>query len=257
MPVGISMKEIKAFWNERTSAGVNAGSDDYNLKELELREVLARIPPGARVLDVGAGNGVTLIKLAKERNSQGVGIDYAEKLVDLAQEYIDKENVRDRVTVCLGRIPGLPEDLGLFDVAISERCLINITDPALQYAAFCEIKTKLKPDGMYLMFENSQQAYDESNRLRAELGVPPLKEWHALYLDETVVESWETNDFRLEEISHFTSTYYFLSRIVYARLAHDAGEEPQYDSPINRLSLELPAFGTFGPTKLWVWRKRK
>ena len=256
MQKGASAEQIEAFWNKRAQFGVNAGSDDFNVKELEMREILARTPEAARVLDLGCGNGMTLIRLAHEKNCSGVGIDYAAHLVALANEYGREAAVDGRIEFQVGRVPGIPKEIGLFDVAITERCLINIIDAAVQYEAFCDIRDKVKAGGTYLMIENSQQAYEETNDVRRKIGVPPLKEWHALYLDETTVRNWQTDDFILEEISHFTSTYYFLSRVVYARLAYDAGQEPRYDSPINRLALELPSFGTFGPTKLWVWRKR-
>ena len=248
-------EEIQAFWNERAKVGINAGSDDYNVKELELRQVLARTPVGSHVLDIGAGNGLTLIRLAQEKKCTGVGIDYAENLIALAEKYAVEARVDQQIRFVVGKVPPLPRQVNRFNVAITERCLINIIDPAVQHGAFCEIKSQLKPGGVYLMIENSQQAYEEANNLRTKIGVGPLKEWHALYLDEGQVRSWETDDFVLEEVCHFTSTYYFLSRVAYAWLAQNAGEEPEYDSQINRFAMGLPPAGTFGPTKLWVWRK--
>ena len=60
----------------------------------------------------------------------------------------------------------------------------------------------------------------------------------------------------LEEVRFISSTYAFLSRVVNAWLAKKEGEEPSYDAPVNKLALELPAFGGIGQTKIWVWRKK-
>ena len=57
------------------------------------------------------------------------------------------------------------------------------------------------------------------------------------------------------EVIPFTSTYYLLSRVVYARLAKDRNEELRYDSEINQLALKLPSFGDLGAVRLWVWRR--
>jgi len=69
------------------------------------------------------------------------------------------------------------------------------------------------------------------------------------------VPKWATDDFILEEVVPFSSTYHFLSRVVYASLARDKGEELKYDSDINILACKLPIVGNFGPVRLWQWRR--
>ena len=54
----------------------------------------------------------------------------------------------------------------------------------------------------------------------------------------------------------YSSTYYFLSRVVNAAVAAEAGEDPDYDSFINRLALKLPPMGDMGQGKIWLWRRK-
>ncbi len=106
------------------------------------------------------------------------------------------------------------------------------------------------------MFENSNQGLAELNNLRAGVGVPQMNPpWHNYYFDESEVASWESERAKLVELEHFSSTYYLLSRVVYAKVAQEEGLECEYDSLLNRLGCLLPAMGTLGATKLWVWER--
>jgi hypothetical protein len=72
------------------------------------------------------------------------------------------------------------------------------------------------------------------------------------------VKGWSSPQFYLERVVHISSTYHFLSRVVYAALARDSGEALQYDSKINLLARDLPQeIGEFGPVKACIWRKAK
>ena len=107
------------------------------------------------------------------------------------------------------------------------------------------------------MIESFNQGLERTNELRSRLGLERIEPpWHNVFLDETAVIRWATDEFRLEEKVAFSSTYHLLSRVVYARLAKDKGEELKYDSDINLLACELPPIGDFGPVRLWLWRRR-
>jgi hypothetical protein len=80
--------------------------------------------------------------------------------------------------------------------------------------------------------------------------------WHNLFLNVEKVYTLQTENFKIEELHHISSIYYFLSRCIYAKLAQQRREELVYDSEINLLSLYLPQeIGEFGPVKGWIWRK--
>lgn len=244
------------FWNSRAQLGETAGTYDFPLKDLELKLILQKIPSGAAVLDVGCGNGETLVRLAREKDCSGVGVDFSEKMIEAAKVSSKTTGCADRLSFQVGAVPGLPADLGEFDYAITERSLINLDSEGTQRRAFEEIMSHVKPGGYYLMIESSIQGLERTNELRAILGLeridPP---WHNVFLDETSVPNWATNKFSFEEVIPFSSTYHFLSRVVYAALARDRGEELKYDSDINMLACKLPVVGNFGPARLWLWRR--
>ena len=244
------------FWNSRAALGEVAGTFDFPLKDLELRLVLDRVPSGASVLDVGCGNGETLMRLVLEKGCSGTGIDFSEKMIESARESTKAAGCADRVSFQLGAVPALPAGLGEFDYAISERCLINLDGETAQRQAFLAIMSHVKPGGRYLMIESSIQGLERTNKLRTGLNLeridPP---WHNVFIDENAVATWATEDFVLEEVVPFSSTYHFLSRVVYASLARDKGEELRYDSDINMLACKLPIVGNFGPVRLWQWHR--
>lgn len=242
------------FWNNRANLGEAAGTQDVILKRLEISELLKRVPFGSRVLDVGCGNGITLQALAKQNNCRGIGIDFAESMIQAAQA----SNIYDRISfqVCDITTLNLPDLPGPFDVGISERCLINLPDFYAQKRAFLAITDRLKPGGRYFMVENFYDGLVKLNALRALVGLGAMEPpWHNLYFHEDDIKRWESSSLVLEQVVPFTSTYYFLSRVVYARLAEDSGEKLRYESPINLLAPQLPVLGDVGATRLWVWRR--
>jgi ubiquinone/menaquinone biosynthesis C-methylase UbiE len=245
-----------SFWSERATIGKNAGTNDFLLKGLEMELLMERITEGASVLDVGCGNGLTLVSLARQKNCTGLGIDFSEEMIREAKKNVLEHHLEKSLSFCVARVERLPGDLGFFDYVLTERCLINLDSEQMQHDAFLELMKHVKPGGRYLMIESFIQGLDRTNRLRISLGLarigPP---WHNVFLDEESVHRWETNEFCLEEIYPFSSTYYFLSRVVYAKIAQDRGEALRYDSEINLVATKLPPIGNFGPTRLWQWRR--
>ena len=107
------------------------------------------------------------------------------------------------------------------------------------------------------MIEATLDGLEATNKQRRALELEEIDPpWHNRFFDVGEVEGWSGADFRLERVEHISSTYHFLSRVVYARLAADKGEELRYDSEINLLAARLPRdIGNFGPVKAFIWRK--
>jgi SAM-dependent methyltransferase len=250
-------QQVHEFWNDRAQYGQNAGTNDFMLKELEERVLLARIPERATVLDVGCGNGSTLIRLAREKACTGLGVDYAESLLALARNAASDYGLNEDIRFAAVDVRNLTPSLGQFPYITTQRCLINLETTEEQKRAFGAIIERLEPSGRYYMIEAFHDGNHALNELRQKLGLAPMiAPWHNRFFKLEEVLSWERSyPVAVEELSHFASTYYFLSRVVYAKLASERGEELRYDSDINRLSLDIPPIGAFGATKLIVWRR--
>lgn len=251
-------KEVLSFWDVRSQFGKTAGSDDFILSGIEQEFIRAQIPQGSRVLDLGCGNGATMVDLAREKGCTCVGIDFSSKMAKIALSAVVEANLEEEIEIHNMSVPPIPKQFGAFDVVISKRCLINLANVEQQKQAVQGIADILDPGSKYLMVECSQQGSNYTNEVRQSIGLHPIEApWHNLFFDEREVEQWQLDGFQIEDFHHITSTYNFLSRVVYAKLAEQSGEELKYDSDINVLSTALPPMiGEFGPVKAWVWRKK-
>ncbi len=251
-------QKILEFWNERSQLGEVAGTNDFILSAIEQDFISHHVPSGSRVLDIGCGNGATIIRLGQERACSGVGIDFSVEMSALAEREVEKAGLGESIIIRNRGVPPIPTEFGTFDVVLSQRCLINLTSTKEQKRAIDDIRQVLNSRGKYIMVESSIQGSARTNEVRRSLGLEPIDPpWHNLFFDEEVVSGWPDDEFQIECFEHITSTYNFLSRIVYAKLAADRHETLRYDSDINLLSMKLPPqIGDFGPVKAWVWRKR-
>lgn len=248
-------KKKQEFWDSRADLGETAGTNDFVLKRLEMALLTRYVAKDATVLDVGCGNGDALIRLATDKGCSGVGVDFSPEMVAQAKDRAKEKGLDERLRFVEGALPDLDDSLGKFDHVITERCLINLKDTEEHHAAFEALMRRLKRRGTYLMIESSVQGLARSNELRSRLDLEPIEPpWHNTFIDEEAVETWTTPDWVLEEVLPFSSTYHFLSRVVYAKVAEQRGETLHYDSDINMLALKLPIVGDFGPVRFWVWR---
>ena len=251
------LEAIRQFWDSRSTLGEVAGTDDFMLTRIEQDFIAEVVPNKSHILDIGCGNALSLVRLDKEKGCTGVGIDFSQGLVDESQENIELNGLSRMVSIHKNSIPPIPSDFGLFDVVLSNRCLINLTSGEDQRAAVQGVADVLRSGGTYIMIECSTQGAEETNRLRQSLGLEPLQEpWHNLFMNESDVESWQTESFTISQLLHISSTYHFLSRVVYAKFAEIKQEGLSYDSVINQIALKLPQqIGSFGPVKAWMWHK--
>ncbi len=248
------------FWEARALLGPVAGTRDLIAKQLEVEFLSDYIADGMRVLDAGCGNGIAAVELARRAQCEVVGFDRSPAMVAAAQQLLSDAAVRiaSTVTFRIGDVLDPPRDLGLFDLVFTERTLINLADWPTQRRAIGTLGAHLKPGGLYVMVENSQDALDRLNSVRVRVGLaaivsPP----HNRYLREDEVATLRLPGLSLTGVRYFTSTYYFLSRVVNAALAAERDEEPAYDSPINRLALRLPGdlVPNLGQGVAWVWKR--
>src|SRR5689334_12586072 len=146
-----SAESIKALW-ERRALDPSFEEDlvthrDRNQRLLEISMVLQDLPSDARVLDVGCGNGFSTGIFAKHAASI-LGIDYSPAMIERARHKVcDVENAKFEVQDVLR----LDLPARTFDVAISQRCLINLTSWDAQRQAIENIASTLKPLGTFFL----------------------------------------------------------------------------------------------------------
>lgn len=251
------MSSVRQFWNDRATLGATAGTQDLIAKQLEHRAILAeveRLQP-KRILEVGCGRG----ELAQEITYDCPWVEHYDA-VDNSDGMIEAANdvwhYPDNLEFHCLEMDNLPP--GPYDCIITERMLINLPSGEAQEQAIALFASRLVSGGAYLMCENFQEGREAINVLRTAIGLTPIPEGHQhnRYLSGDI--GWVDCGLTVEKEDRFSATYYFLSRIVNAEMAKQAGKDPDYDSRINRLALRLPGDlvdSELAMARLWVWRK--
>ena len=252
--MSVTLDQIRQHWDRQAALGPLAGTQDLIAKELEQRAILAEVGLAPRcngkVLEIGCGRGETAIRVALRYRAKTIlAVDSSPAMIEAART--ESMGAINRLTLGVGDALNPPE--GPFDVIYTQRCLINLPTWELQKQAIDAIADRLVPGGAFLMCENSRQGLTSLSRARRWLRLEPLDSpWHNEYIDEARL--LEVTRLRLVRVVRFSAAYYFLSRIVNARLHR----EPRYDSWINKLALRLPywLFGTrWAQGRLFVWIK--
>ena len=76
----------KELWNARAALGAESGTRDLIAVELERRLIERYVTDGMHVIDVGCGNGETLIRLARRHpNMRAWGFAYAPAMIASAR----------------------------------------------------------------------------------------------------------------------------------------------------------------------------
>lgn len=254
--------KVKEFWDSRADLGEIACTTDLIAKQLEINAISNYARDGMNILDLGCGNGITAFEIARRYHCKVTGIDYSQPLIDEAIKMVCKAPKRKGECVFMRGDMSDPNDTlweqKPFDMVYTERAIINLPSWEKQRQAIVRIFDLLKPGGIYVMCENSMDALNRLNEVRQSINLDSIKmPWHNKYLDEICVKQHlrSCGDVYLKEIVNYSSTYYFLSRVINAWDARAHGSEPQYDAPINRLALSMPSIGDVGQGKIWVFKK--
>ena len=246
------------FWNERAALGLAAGSNDMGLKRLEIENICKHLRGCYKILDAGCGNGITAINVLKKLPSAKISaFDYSPQMVEEGIKLREEEGILDdRLEVTKGDLLAPPFENRAYDAIYTERSLINLNSPEEQMLSIAKLATKLKPGGKLIICESFVEGLAEINSFRVPAGLPKIESpWHNTYLSLDWVTKVFPDYLKLNEVDNFSSTYYFLSRVVNAWIAQNNGEEPSYDSPINNLSFSLPCIGTCAQTKTVIFSK--
>lgn len=266
-------KEIKEYWDlqakinrdqqnssnvriidkEKNVYGAKTSTlKDHNLRELEIRSICDKISINDKVLDLGCGDGYSTIEIAKRNGCNIVGIDISEEMIKNANKSLNYQqfDLQKKISFRTGTITNVTEN---FDKVITMRCLINIPTKDDQYETIQKIAKILNPEGKFLMLEGCMDGLRNLNAVRAHLGLDPIKVvWHNLFFEEEELRERTQKYFIIEKIDSFSSIYMLISRAV-----HPALKEPDYNSKINEIALQLSdnmKLGDYGYLKLFVFK---
>lgn len=264
------MKEkIKEYWDERAkqySSIPAATTIDVYLRELEISTLIQTlhqisIPKSGNMLDVGCGDGYSTFKVAQAIPDYCfLGIDYSENMIKNAHERLKLQpGLKDRVSFIVGDITELGKACGnsIYDVILSDRCLINLDTFESQSHAIAQIAEHTGKSDYYIAIENFIEGHENMNNARRSVGLPEIPvRWHNLYFKESEFIKCVERFFKVIEIKDFSSSYYFATRIIYSKMCQMRGEEPDYNHEIHQLAIRLPWIGQFSPIRMAIMRRK-
>ena len=179
-----AQRRLHAVWEERRArtaaffeevdatdpAGAWLGSADC------LPGLLEALPAGARVADLGTGNGRFLPELAAHAGSV-VAVDASPRLLDQARRRVEALNIQG-VDLRLGDLLHLPLRDGEVDAAVANMVLHHLAEPA---AVFHEIARVLRPGGVVVVgdFLPHQEEWMRDRLADQWLGFEPrlVRQW--------------------------------------------------------------------------------
>lgn len=261
----LTVAEIRSYWTQQAvqhGLDVAASWSDRNAVELEIRQILARLEDGDRVLDVGCANGYSTTRFARERRLFVRGIDYVPEMIAQAQRRVAAEiqHLRGRLEFVVGDVLELAEKDDSYDRVVVTRVIINLRDWPSQERGLLECVRVLRPDGLLLLSEATLQGWRRLNAFRREWALPeiPMPAFNE-YVDEKAIVNALRQQADLIEIVDFASTYFVGTRVLKPLLIRALGADIDPAGPNmewNRWFAELPSWGDYGTQKLFVFRKR-
>lgn len=250
------MEELVEVWDSYYAAAGDTAIKDRYFFALEVagivrhirEEQLARPRSSISILELGSATGF-LSKAVSESLAEVsavpvsyVGVDFSEVAVQRARS----RGITGCTFVASDFIEYLDRDSNRYDFVVTQRSIMAILDRDGQLRLLQMIREHLKGDGLGVLSEGTQQALDELNRLRAQLGIAPFDQiWHSLYVDQCHMRQ----TFSSVTVEDFSSTYWLITRAIYPYF-----QEPKHNTLLHKFASELPQLGDFGLVKIFLVR---
>jgi ubiquinone/menaquinone biosynthesis C-methylase UbiE len=259
---------LKKAYDKRNASDVYATSRDSSLRELEIDSLRQSLPAGRSILDLGCGNGYTLLSLARSvPASTMTGVDFAPNLIEGAkaikqqwagQLRCEPEFICDDAVAHIQKVPE-----GSWDVIITERFLLNLPSLRSQQEVIRAIYRALTPGGTFLMCEGSEDGHEYLNQLREKVGLAVIPRNKADNISARRFHDCEVERFATSEIGFRLtrklgySTYFLIARVLHPLLVRP--QEPRFDAKINEFAMKIQQHTSFSPgygsNVLWVFEK--
>ena len=204
--------------------------------ELEAKEVFAALPrEGARVFDVGCGNGASLALLLRMGLVPAAvgGCDILPEFVDLAAKALPGADVF--AMDISDPDSGGWERLAAFapDAVFMKRVFCNLSGRKAQRGALSRICAALPKGARLILIEPMMEGLARLNLLRDAFGLPPLTEpdFNEYPRWKDLSRTLETSGMLDVTKRDHSSAYYVGSRVLQPFFWPD--DEPSYDHPVN------------------------
>lgn len=236
---------------------------DSGVRELEiniLKKYIQKISDGRErimmVLEVGCGNGYTASQLHRYfKNMSFVCTDTNKDMIKLAKKRKLK-NVDFKVLSATNlRLNGKS-----FDIAYTERCLINLPSWEEQKKVIIGIHKVLKKGGFLLLIENFNSGWMMLNKSRETLGLEPIRQkWHNIALDDTAFDDFIKKYFIFSDFvegndNNFLSMYFYGSRVLYPALVINR-KEIVYNNAFIQMFKHLLSVLNYSPIQFRLLKK--
>lgn len=232
--------EIQQYWNQRALSQPNtATTNDIWLRYLEVKtlsHVLFQSQCDARtVLDIGCGDGLTTIQLAKAfPEAQFVGWDYAPAMIKLARAHAEQQGCKNIIFQVQDFTEAGAEN---FDVVLSCRVIINIPGWDEQDKAISKAISLGKSFFAIENFTDSQALFERERELN---GLPVIRVHDFnTYIDPAYLILLANYISCPITITDFANAYYYATRIVYSKLCQLLDVQPDYASPYHQAAAQL------------------
>jgi SAM-dependent methyltransferase len=261
-----------ASWAQEHGTHFKATTRGRTAKLLELDAFARRLADlfadrSFAALEVGCGNGINCIELAKLlTNARFDGIDFVPEMIDAAWESARDAGVDARTRFEVGdvlQLHDLPHLRDDYDVILTDRCLINLNTAELQRQAIAELAARVASGGFLLMVENSLDTFARQNQAREALGLKARTpaEFNRFFTEEEMSSHVAAAGLELVDTEDFSSLH---DLVLYALVPATNDGTIDYDHPAVAAAAETSmqfaaseknAFGAFGQNRLYVCRK--
>ena len=221
---------------------------DHNLRELEIAALKKHLTSKGSILDLGSGNGYTLLSMAEDLDWPMTGVDFSPNMVAGSKTLRSgwpnplKSQPEFLCADCIQYIAEAAENSQ--DYVLSARVLLNMPNRDTQHQIIRDVSRALKPGGRYLMCEGSATGFEALNDLRESVGLSRIPATSAenlssiRFVDEEIETFVRDVGFSIVAKEGF-NLYFIISRVVNPWLT--APDSPKFSAPINEIAGILQA----------------
>jgi len=243
--------KILSHWN---SAETESMYDKFLLDD-EIQLIINFIPEGSKILDAGCGEGEGTAIYSKINKVTVQGVDFSDTRLLKASERINAKTNVEFKKIDFTKDYKLDND---FDIVISQRFVINITEWSLQKKIIINLISHLKSGGRLLLMEGYLQGALALNEFRKEMELPDIPiPWHNLFLDEKLLKQLMADNGLELEHEDGLGSYYLLTRGIRPTLDSNTNWDSNFNKMASSSKIKelLNIGGQFSRVKLWVFKK--